>query len=324
MVKSYYHRMALLEELNVIIKKLGEEFKFDPSNCSIMGGFARRLYMLEHNIEMAEVDTEALTKADIDIFFDIRDFVDGDVLELYHALLNRDGDSVVRIHKHEEDYQWFEDRMQKTSLGNTNLINALSKLHVDFHKPFSELVALLDVMAVDGIVTGDGLLTEKRFDAVPIFSSVVPKHHTLLRNAVYVLNDEVVVNPNYSKSLLLSPRNRKVVIPIGDDIQLIFGEPPENAIDDFDIEQAKFVLKYPFSASRVECHGQFDIDNFYHIVSPRLKEQSPFKFLDRYVKYSEYGFTFDDRTEEQWDDFVDDFVDNHNVTDLPSTHSYTY
>lgn len=324
MVESYYHRMALLEELNVIIKKLGEEFNFDPSNCSIMGGFARRLYMLEHNIEMTEVDEEALTKADIDIFFDIRDFVDVDVLELYNALLNRKGESKVRIHRHEDDCRWFKDRMRKTPIGDINILPLISKLDVEFHEPFSKLVKMLDGVVVGGIVDGDGYLTEKKQTTVPMFSDIVRNYPAPLRNTVRIYEGGVVVNPHYSKSLMLSPSKSKVVIPIGNDIQLIFGLPVEEEIKIFDIEQAKFAMQYPFSSTRVECRGQIDINNFYHIANPKLKEQTPFKFLDRYVKYSEYGFTFDDGIHEQWCEFVDDFIDNHDIKDLPSISSYTY
>lgn len=261
--ESYMLRLALTKYVDAIFYQYHNMRNIKHSDFSIMGGFARRIYMLENNIPMTDVDKKGLIYSDVDLFFNNTNHTD------FHKIVDRHNEEMKK-----------EDRF--------SYIPAFA----DLFKEFSDL--------------------KIKFNSGEKFKN--PIIDNMLPYLIFLFNDgENEKNTNErtreqkegnicsNKSFFLDLTRGKFVLPLSDTFQIISSPAPNiDIIENFDMENSKFKLDYPYHENKAEKIGNVDDDSIYTVKDISIPCESPvLKQFLRLKKYSEYGFVFEDIVKEK-------------------------
>ncbi len=221
-----------------------------PDDIVIGGGFARRLYMLENGIPIKPEDN---VRCDIDIFVGERNL----------SPLMKSGSTRL--------YDMGDDPTRRDE--DMNQVNTL----------WSDLVD----MVVDAIKFPKVLIEPFPLTSVYHRSHLFSKMQFDIRA---VSNDHIVknlFNKHHQGTVNASPF--MMTVPVFDHLQIVGAIDVYSKISSFDIEQCKFISRYPFDT--VEYVGR-EFDDIYHIQHMEGANHSFIKTIKRMEKYSNYGFTF--------------------------------
>lgn len=301
-MSTYHEKVVLMDELSALLPKTF--INHEP--MSILGGFARRMYMIQNGIPMTTEDKEALDSADIDIFVPITNVIG------------------------KQSY----DLLLKCSEATTSE-DHLATLIDDTARSVSCYVSSFVDKILKEVKNGGGIRPSAPFQKVyrkrnyPLLLAELAKEdnihsHMLEELHMHISAMTTLNGKGVSNRYMMSFKNRSMMIALTPHIQLIFkDETVSEMLEDFDFEQSKFEIPHPFCVGNIEKHGEFD--NIYDITSINIKEgNTPFKMLDRMAKYNTYGFKFNNHVKEKFNQYVNTFIDEHDVTELPSTKSFLY
>lgn len=232
----------------------------------VAGGFARRMYMLQNDIEINENDYYG----DVDIFISLESIVDALDNTKYHEVMNLLGNpkeaEEARVVVSDIYHKFINRFIIPTLVDNTSSLTtwAMNK--------FSD----------------ENKIKPLTFNS-NTFTGLLPSYVGAMLNEKVVF--EHLAN---QKQSLIDSNTGKMVISLNDAVQLIImpADDIQEIVESFDIDQSKFMMAYPFEdATYIGTHDI--LDDIYTIDHPS-KEQvgSITKALYRYIKYSQYGFRF--------------------------------
>lgn len=303
---------------------------------SIMGGHARRLFMLHNGIEMTDADINSWNTADIDIFCHIKHVLGDDVMRFVECVSDKTAETlsydelpceIFDFGTTEVD-QMFE-RSEKEKL--TYFHNALTDDHtaaemVDWVVK-ARIVRFIDKIvpmfgkeenskyikehiAVHGANGMYSFSEYRRVDVGDLFKDF--STDSLKDMTECTVSDKPYSDPSFKAS----SKHLSLTIPLGHKIQLVFGNTNNDVVvNTFDLPQSKFKLDYPYDIDSIEwvSYNEFDIDNFYHVTRLEHRDISPFRIMVRLMKYSRYGFTYSDGVVQDVYQHIEEFVDGNPI-----------
>lgn len=334
-----YKLNQLLDHLNNLVLIVSSQLGVSPNEFEIMGGFARRLYMLKNGILLTESDMNGIFDSDVDIFCHVNNIIDDKVLEMLEDVANDRYDVLnekISLKTDIFDVETSLDYLQRitTPLSHDELENIVAN---SFYENSKFLIRILDdiikterdvytVEKYDHLSENITKQTLKHYDISAILKQLEHLEADAYGDHISMSSDNsFVVNGSVDPSFKVSPRNASITVPVTPKLQIVANNKTnDETIEGFDFEQAKFKMRFPYSIEHVEKMGDVDDDNIYHINRVNFKSFSPFRIIDRLTKYSLYGFTFSDKVKNDLDEHIDEFVDGNDIDKLPTYISSLY
>lgn len=335
MNRLYAEKLIELGNVANVIQGISYAAHIPTNEFSIMGGHARRLYMLHHDIAMTDQDIESWRTSDIDIFCDIANVLGSDMIRFIERMTVDENDipnysdipeevfEAINLFAVDVDYD--TDAVCKNAIseylnGNdtnlTTLIDCIVKKRiVHFLDEIKELFKNVEDTKLNHVSYHTKFGTVMVAEDVQIDVGQLLQGFdvdNILRMTECTISDISYVDPSFK----VSAKHLSFAVPIGHKIQLIFGNnSKQNTIDDFDIPQSKFSLGYPYEMCDVEYlgNGGISFDDFYYIDEIKMCDISPFRLMDRLSKYSRYGFTFAPNVLDRLHKHIDEFIDNNPI-----------
>lgn len=223
----------------------------------IAGGFARRIYMLQHDLEILDTDFEG----DIDIFATLESVVDG---EPRHIRLNETNEEKV------DDSDYLKELNNTTEGIMSSLRHYIENPSVKF----------------------DRYMAKKVNYRSELFNYIM----TTERDVIHSRKSDVSEYLRSFKSFCITRADASLTTPIAKDIQVIVKNISDitSVVDSFDIDNAKFIIRYPFEvAEYVGDDSRVIEESIYHVNDINLRGNANIvKSMCRLEKYARYGFTF--------------------------------
>lgn len=325
--KEQLELTVFLENLNEFIDLISKKFLTEPDNFTIMGGFARRMYMLKNGIPFESSDFDEVMKCDVDIFCNIRDIFQDGIIDDIDAFNDGDYNKLEYLIDH-----WGNRHESKIDTLREILLEKFYHHISGFTQEFKEIY---HETRDDGrypyyehvFIDENETISTDRCTKYQI-GKVYDRLGGISGNRYHEIMVSTGTNSmmtSHCPSLSVSMVNGSVTYPIAPNIQLVCGNRSNtDTINGFDMEQAKFKMTYPFDINTVEKVGTVDDDAMYMVTSMELKSVSPFRIIDRLVKYSNYGFQFSGDIVDKVNEYADEFVDNNDVSRLPTYVSSLY
>lgn len=339
-------KLIELNHVKNVIDGISHVTNIPTTEFSIMGGHARRLYMLHHQVDMKPEDVESWSLSDIDIFCDIK-YVLGDDMINFISRISLDMNDIP-------DYKSIPaevfDEINLFLLEDRDYADKQCKIAIRkyLNNDSNKLVKLVDKIVKSKIIEClegiSSLFTESDDNSVwyakeePCFDSVTIDKEATLDTGNLLLNvkaeniikmtecaiSEVAYDDPAFK---VSAKHLSFSVPLGNRIQLVFGNHSNiEAIDEFDIPQSKFMLNYPFNMEDVTYAGSegLNCDTFYHVERMAMRNISPFRLMDRLQKYSNYGFTFSPTVLDEFHQHIDEFIGGNPIQSAVTYTSSLY
>lgn len=324
----------LMENLNDFIRIISLRLSIDPSEFYIAGGFARRMYMISNNIPMHENDRKALHTSDVDIFCDVRNVLDEQLRDIESLSVNQydpkqisaSFKEMLESYGHKASIQDNDEEIDLEEIVLNKLINQFNNSVFNVVDTFDHVVTSIE---------NTGMYSYKTVRNVTPSLTAHDSHDYDLSLILMAFNQctdtstlfeylgltkhsekEFSVSVDKNKSFGISPKNVSFTLPLCDTIQFIFKyDTVDQIVDNFDMNVAKFKMRYPFDISNIET-PIINVDDMYTVNEVDFGDHTPFRLIARLQKYSSYGFTFSSQVKEQLDRHIDKFVDEHNLNEL--------
>lgn len=335
-------KLIELDHVKNVIDGISHATNIPANEFSIMGGHARRLFMLKENISMTSEDVKSWQTTDIDIFCNINHVLGNDMIDFITRMCLDINDVPEFMSIPTEVFK----EINLFCMGIDDDHDAISKRAISKYldDDTERLTTLINNIVRSKIVNSlEGislLLTdsdnktmwyekeEPCFDSVTIDKEVTLNTGNLLLNFnaenIIKMTECAISDVAYDDpSFKVSAKHLSFSVPLGNKIQLVFGNNSNlDAIKNFDIPQSKCILNYPFNMEDVSYVGDevLNCDTFYHVDSMTMRNISPFRLMDRMQKYSSYGFIFSPTVLEDFHKHIDYFVDNNPIQ---ATVTYT-
>lgn len=257
-------------DLKVFIDTMSQNAYFDPNSFIVAGGFARRMYMIQNGMHLKDTDTNG----DIDIFVAFKDVMDGEYDEMKVGEDNSD------ISDSEEFRSIVSSSLESFMLAPHNgILNCVEIGETKFspNKKTQYLSRAFNALKA--------FMLEKRIDNKNFFHDMITKHKSF--------------SVNYS-----SP---SFCVPLSDTIQLIANNESsiEKIVEKFDMDNSKFISRYPFDTSEYIGKDANVLTSPYVINDLFIRPNGNYvKSFARIRKYCRYGFVLTEEAKQKLVEFA--------------------
>lgn len=251
------------KDMAAFIECYADSLGCEPTCFTIAGGFARRMYMLDNGMQLKETDHEG----DIDVFSVFKDTAS----DLYCNMPD-DNSSEEVIELYNNDLHKFLSDASK------GLIGTISECKV--------------IGEFDYVPRARYAFQSQTFNRLQL---------CFLDNYGKVNNSATTIVSN-NKSFFSCLDIPKFCIPLFDKLQIIVDnkDSVHEIVENFDIENAKFISKYPYDCAEYVGSDVGVITQPYVINDITLKDGNNYvKHIARLRKYSRYGFVFSEKVKDK-------------------------